>query len=127
MSLGANYCAFIVEGGYVLTLGENTYGQRGLGHTSRVNQPTLVTGIKERYITVIDSINWHICLNQKLSIFIKNVQCYSTYAVVHSDDNIISLWGTRHGIPEANSNESSISHGVNKNSFIQMLSMNSQY
>lgn len=55
VSLGANYSAFIVEGGYVLTLGDNTHGQRGLGHTSRVIQPTLVTGIKERYISVIKS------------------------------------------------------------------------
>lgn len=36
----------------MLTLGDNSHGQRGLGHTSRINNPTLVTGIKERYILV---------------------------------------------------------------------------
>lgn len=54
VSLSVNYSAYIIEGGYVLTLGDNTHGQRGLGHTSRIIQPTLVTGIKERYISVKD-------------------------------------------------------------------------
>lgn len=32
-------------------------------------------------------------------IILKRVQCSSTYTVVYSDDNVITLWGTRSGIP----------------------------
>lgn len=64
----------------MLTIGRNSNGQRGLGHCSSISIPTLVTGIKDK--------------------FIKRVQCSPTYSVAFSDDNIISLWGTRFGIPD---------------------------
>lgn len=80
MTISAHHSVFLIDGGYVLTMGKNASGQRGLGHCNFVATPTLVTGIKDK--------------------FIKRIQCNATYSVVLSDDNVITLWGTRSGIPE---------------------------
>lgn len=80
IAVSSNHSIFLIEGGYVLTMGKNANGQRGLGHCNYIGIPTLVTGIKDKYI--------------------KMVQCSLTYSVVFSDDNIITLWGTRSGIPD---------------------------
>lgn len=64
----------------MLTIGKNSNGQRGIGHCNVISSPTLVTGIKDKYI--------------------KRVQCSPTYSVVFTDDNVITFWGTRYGIPD---------------------------
>ncbi len=88
VAVSTNHSIFLIEGGYVLTIGRNANGQRGLGHCDAIGIPTLVTGIKDKYI--------------------KRVECSPTYSVVYSDDNVITLWGTRSGIPDKNED-------VNKN------------
>ncbi|KAJ6641121.1 E3 ubiquitin-protein ligase HERC2, partial [Pseudolycoriella hygida] len=86
ISVSSNHSIFLIEGGYVLTTGKNNYGQRGLGHCNVISVPTLVTGIKDKYI--------------------KRVQCSLTYCVVFSDDNVITLWGTRTGLPDKSEDSS---------------------
>lgn len=45
--------AFLMLGGYVLTIGRNAEGQRGLGHCDDVAPgATLVTRIQDKYIMV---------------------------------------------------------------------------
>lgn len=88
IAVSANHSIFLIEGGYVLTIGKNANGQRGLGHCNCVDLPTLVTGIKDKYI--------------------KRVQCSLTYSVVFSDDNVITFWGTRSGIPDKSEDVSRI-------------------
>lgn len=77
----------------MLTMGKNSNGQRGLGHCNCVGLPTLVTGIKDKYI--------------------KRVQCSLTYSVVFSDDNVITFWGMRSGIPDKNEDVSRIDNKKN--------------
>lgn len=93
IAVSTNHSIFLIEGGYVLTLGKNTNGQRGLGHCNYIGVPTLVTGIKDKYI--------------------KRVQCSPTYSVVFSDDNVITLWGTRSGIPDKSEDVSRIDNKKN--------------
>uniref|UniRef100_A0A1B0DJM5 non-specific serine/threonine protein kinase n=1 Tax=Phlebotomus papatasi TaxID=29031 RepID=A0A1B0DJM5_PHLPP len=83
LSVAEEHTAFILEGGYVVTLGDNFYGQRGLGHNrSPPESANLVTGIKSKFIV--------------------RVRCTSTGSVVFSDDNVVSFWGTRFGVPTEN-------------------------
>lgn len=55
-SVSDNHSAFIIEGGYVITLGSNSEGQSGLGH-NKPSQflPTVVKKVADKIITV--SIN----------------------------------------------------------------------
>lgn len=46
------HSVFIIEGGYVYTMGRNKEGQRGIRHCNPVEQPTLVEAIRARYIVV---------------------------------------------------------------------------
>ncbi|CAD7092523.1 unnamed protein product [Hermetia illucens] len=82
ISLASSHSAFLIDGGYVVTMGNNADGQRGLGHCKAVKGPTIVTGIIHKTI--------------------KHVRCCNSYTVVTSEDNIISFWGTRYGIPDYN-------------------------
>lgn len=60
--------------------------------------PCLVTGIKDKFISVRTLLTNF--MNRLLNLLIlKRVQCSSTYTVAYSDDNVITLWGTRSGIP----------------------------
>lgn len=88
IAVSTNHSIFLIEGGYVLTIGKNVNGQRGVGHCNYIASPTLVTGIKDKYI--------------------KRVQCSLTYSVVFSDDNVITVWGTRAGIPDKSEDVSRI-------------------
>uniref|UniRef100_A0A1B0CS11 non-specific serine/threonine protein kinase n=1 Tax=Lutzomyia longipalpis TaxID=7200 RepID=A0A1B0CS11_LUTLO len=83
LSVSEEHSAFILEGGYVITLGDNFYGQRGLGHNKCAPEAAnLVTGIKSKFIV--------------------RIRCTSTGSVVFSDDNVVSFWGTRFGVPTEN-------------------------
>uniref|UniRef100_A0A1B0G2Z6 non-specific serine/threonine protein kinase n=1 Tax=Glossina morsitans morsitans TaxID=37546 RepID=A0A1B0G2Z6_GLOMM len=70
----------LIEGGYILTLGSNSFGQRGVGHCSPLPTVTLVESMKDRYII--------------------NCKCNEQCSLVCSDDNVITFWGTRYGVPE---------------------------
>lgn len=92
-----------MEGGYVVTLGKNDHGQRGLGHCRLTENATIVTGIKDRYITVIFCADCVIYLNCELKTnFLQKIRCAPTYTVAYSDDNIITNWGTRSGVTNDN-------------------------
>lgn len=52
VSVTIAHSAFLIEGGYVVTLGKNDSGQRGLGHCRLTETATMVTGIRDRFITV---------------------------------------------------------------------------
>ncbi|XP_059622648.1 serine/threonine-protein kinase Nek8 [Phlebotomus argentipes] len=83
LSIAEEHSAFILEGGYVITFGDNFYGQRGLGHNKcPPDVANLVTGIKSKFII--------------------KVRCNSTGSIVFSDDNVVSFWGTRFGVPTDN-------------------------
>ncbi|GAB0091038.1 serine/threonine-protein kinase Nek8 [Sergentomyia squamirostris] len=87
LSVAEDHSAFILEGGYVITLGDNVYGQRGLGHARcPPESPNLVTGIKSKFIV--------------------RVRCTASGTVVYSDDNVVSFWGTRFGVPTDNFTDS---------------------
>lgn len=52
-SVSENHSAFIIEGGYVITMGSNSEGQSGLGHIKPTQfLPTFVRKIADKYITV---------------------------------------------------------------------------
>ncbi|XP_055923488.1 serine/threonine-protein kinase Nek8 [Eupeodes corollae] len=84
LDLSSTHSVFLIEGGYVLTMGRNSEGQRGLGHCNPVDFPTFVPGIKDKYIL--------------------KVKCSDQCTIVSSDDNVITFWGTRNGIPEIQQN-----------------------
>ncbi|XP_055628778.1 serine/threonine-protein kinase Nek8 [Toxorhynchites rutilus septentrionalis] len=88
VSIAETHGAFLIEGGYVVTAGDNCNGQRGLGHTHRKTEPTLLKSLTSRFVT--------------------KIRCHSTYTVATTDDNCILFWGTRLGIPEADINASSV-------------------
>ncbi|KAI8118222.1 hypothetical protein FF38_08544 [Lucilia cuprina] len=72
---------FLVEGGYVFTMGSNVAGQRGVGHCNNVLESvSLVESIKDRYIV--------------------KCKCNDQCCIVSSDNHVITFWGTRNGIPE---------------------------
>ncbi|XP_037892563.1 serine/threonine-protein kinase Nek8 [Glossina fuscipes] len=79
-SFSTAHTLLLVEGGYILTLGSNSFGQRGTGHCSPLPIVTLVESMKDRYIT--------------------NCKCSEQCSLVCSDDNVITFWGTRYGVPE---------------------------
>lgn len=51
-SFSTAHTLLLVEGGYILTLGSNSFGQRGVGHCSPLPTVTLVESMKDRYIIV---------------------------------------------------------------------------
>lgn len=53
VSVAESFGAFLIEGNYVITTGENNNGQRGLGHTEEKSGPTVVKNLLSRFITVI--------------------------------------------------------------------------
>uniref|UniRef100_A0A1A9ZWR9 non-specific serine/threonine protein kinase n=1 Tax=Glossina pallidipes TaxID=7398 RepID=A0A1A9ZWR9_GLOPL len=79
-SFSTAHTVLLIEGGYILTLGSNSFGQRGAGHCSPLPTVTLVESMKDRYIT--------------------NCKCNEQCSLVCSDDNVITFWGTRYGVPE---------------------------
>lgn len=52
-SISDSHSAFIIEGGYVTTMGNNSEGQSGLGH-NKPSQfvPTFVKKIADKFISV---------------------------------------------------------------------------
>ncbi|CAO1402354.1 unnamed protein product [Diamesa serratosioi] len=82
-SVSDNHSAFIIEGGYVITIGSNSEGQSGLGHNKQSELiPKTVTKIADKYIT--------------------QIKCHPTYNLVCTDTNCILFWGMRYGIPDLN-------------------------
>lgn len=52
--MSSNHSAFVIVGGYVLTMGDNKEGQLGLGHTKdAANEPSIVKKITDKFVTVI--------------------------------------------------------------------------
>ncbi|XP_001660519.2 serine/threonine-protein kinase Nek8 [Aedes aegypti] len=94
VSVAETFGAFLIEGNYVITTGENNNGQRGLGHADENGEPTMVKSLMSRFIT--------------------KIKCHSTYMVAISDDNCVLFWGTRLGIPETDVN-SSLENSTNNN------------
>uniref|UniRef100_A0A182QRM4 non-specific serine/threonine protein kinase n=1 Tax=Anopheles farauti TaxID=69004 RepID=A0A182QRM4_9DIPT len=95
VSVGEKHAAFLIEGGYLVTLGDNSSGQRGIGHRCELLQPTIVPQLKSR--------------------FVMSVKCCQTYTIATTDDNCVVLWGTRMGTSEDNEDASFSSHGRNNN------------
>lgn len=60
----STHSVFIVEGGYVFTMGRNKEGQRGIRHCNPVEQPTLVEAMRARYI-VVGSLKYVWPVNKK--------------------------------------------------------------
>ncbi|KAH8375136.1 hypothetical protein KR200_006845 [Drosophila serrata] len=85
----STHSVFLVEGGYVYTVGRNAEGQRGLRHCNSVDHPTLVDAIRARYIVTAN--------------------CSDQCTIVASEDNIITVWGTRNGLPGLGSSSSGLS------------------
>uniref|UniRef100_A0A1A9X1P6 Uncharacterized protein n=1 Tax=Glossina brevipalpis TaxID=37001 RepID=A0A1A9X1P6_9MUSC len=81
-SFSTTHTLLLVEGGYILTLGCNSSGQRGVGHCRPLPIVTLVESIQNRYLT--------------------NCKCNDHCSLVCSDDNVVTFWGTRYGVPEKN-------------------------
>lgn len=53
LSVSSNHSAFLVIGGYVLTMGDNKEAQLGLGHKKdAANEPSVVKKITEKFVTV---------------------------------------------------------------------------
>ncbi|KAH8278577.1 hypothetical protein KR018_005440 [Drosophila ironensis] len=84
----STHSVFLVEGGYVYTMGRNAEGQRGIRHCNSVDHPTLVEAIKARYIV--------------------KANCSDQCTIVASEDNIITVWGTRNGLPGIGSSNSGL-------------------
>uniref|UniRef100_A0A182IUM1 non-specific serine/threonine protein kinase n=1 Tax=Anopheles atroparvus TaxID=41427 RepID=A0A182IUM1_ANOAO len=80
VSVADTHAAFLLEGGYLVTLGDNSSGQRGAGHRNELPQPTIVSQLQTRYVV--------------------NVKASQTYTVATTDDNCVVLWGTRMGTSE---------------------------
>lgn len=54
LSISTNHAAFVIAGGYVLTMGDNKEGQLGLGHTKdAVNEPSVVKKITDKFVLVL--------------------------------------------------------------------------
>ncbi|XP_052837245.1 serine/threonine-protein kinase Nek8 isoform X1 [Drosophila gunungcola] len=84
----STHSVFLVEGGYVYTMGRNAEGQRGIRHCNSVDHPTLVDSVKARYIV--------------------KANCSDQCTIVASEDNIITVWGTRNGLPGIGSSNSGL-------------------
>ena len=53
LSVSVNHSAFVVAGGYLITLGKNSEGQLGLGHKKDASsQMTVVKKVQDKFITV---------------------------------------------------------------------------
>jgi alpha-tubulin suppressor-like RCC1 family protein len=53
LSVSVNHSAFVMAGGYVMTIGDNKHGQLGLGHTKEVKSfPSLIKKLSTKYVTV---------------------------------------------------------------------------
>lgn len=52
VSVAETFAAFLIEGGYVVTAGDNSSGQLGLGHTNEQLEPTLLKSLMPRFVTV---------------------------------------------------------------------------
>ncbi|XP_026851275.1 serine/threonine-protein kinase Nek8 [Drosophila persimilis] len=87
-SFSSTHSVFLLEGGYVYTMGRNAEGQRGIRHCNSVDQPTLVEAIRARYIV--------------------RANCSDQCTIVASEDNIITVWGTRNGLPDIGSSSSGV-------------------
>jgi NIMA (never in mitosis gene a)-related kinase 8 len=86
VSISEGHSTVLLEGGYVVTLGDNSYGQRGVGDCEPLAEPSLVTAVNNR--------------------FIKSVHSHSTYTICCSENHVITFFGTRYGIPESNDSTS---------------------
>ncbi|EDS27506.1 NIMA-family kinase NERCC1 [Culex quinquefasciatus] len=84
VSVAETFAAFLIEGGYVVTAGDNSSGQLGLGHTNEQLEPTLLKSLMPRFVT--------------------KIRCQSSYTIATTDDNCVVFWGTRLGIPEPDIN-----------------------
>lgn len=52
-SVAENHSAFVVEGGYLMTIGDNQEGQLGVGHSRKVkNFPSFIKKLSSKYIKV---------------------------------------------------------------------------
>uniref|UniRef100_A0A182K3X4 non-specific serine/threonine protein kinase n=1 Tax=Anopheles christyi TaxID=43041 RepID=A0A182K3X4_9DIPT len=99
VSVADTHAAFLIEGGFLVMLGENSGGQRGAGHKFELAQPTIVRQLQSRYVV--------------------NVKCSHTYTVATTDDNCVVLWGTRIGTPES-IEDCSEARGRNSNDQVKM-------
>ncbi|KAH8337627.1 hypothetical protein KR074_000850 [Drosophila pseudoananassae] len=88
----STHSVFLVEGGYVYTMGRNAEGQRGIRHCNAVDNPTMVDAIKARYIV--------------------KANCNDQCTIVASEDNIITVWGTRNGLPGIGSTNSALGQEI---------------
>lgn len=53
LSVSLNHSAFIIAGGFLLTMGDNKEAQLGLGHTKNATkEPSLVKKIVDKFIMV---------------------------------------------------------------------------
>lgn len=53
LSVSVNHSAFVAAGGYLFSLGDNSLGQRGLGHKKDTSsQLTVVKKVHDKFITV---------------------------------------------------------------------------
>ncbi|XP_052859924.1 serine/threonine-protein kinase Nek8 [Anopheles cruzii] len=95
VSVAETHAVFLVEGGYLVTLGDNSHGQRGVGHRNELLKPTIVPQLQSRCIM--------------------NVKCNETYTTAITDDNCLVLWGTRLGTPEVMDGATSNTHDGNNN------------
>uniref|UniRef100_A0A1S4GTG3 non-specific serine/threonine protein kinase n=1 Tax=Anopheles gambiae TaxID=7165 RepID=A0A1S4GTG3_ANOGA len=80
VSVADTHAAFLIEGGFLVMLGDNSGGQRGAGHKFELAQPSIVRQLQSRYVV--------------------NVKCNHSYTVATTDDNCVVHWGTRTGTPE---------------------------
>lgn len=103
--MSLNHSAFLIAGGYVVTMGDNKEAQLGLGHTKdAASEPTVVKKVTDKFVTV----SWRI--PSKKTIFteflaLQKVKCNPTSTFICTDSNVILSWGTRYGIPEFHFNE----------------------
>uniref|UniRef100_A0A182V9R1 non-specific serine/threonine protein kinase n=1 Tax=Anopheles merus TaxID=30066 RepID=A0A182V9R1_ANOME len=81
VSVADTHAAFLIEGGLLVMLGDNSAGQRGAGHKFELAQPSIVRQLQSRYVV--------------------NVKCNHSYTVATTDDNCVVHWGTRIGTPES--------------------------
>ncbi|XP_017488086.1 PREDICTED: serine/threonine-protein kinase Nek8-like, partial [Rhagoletis zephyria] len=79
-SFSSMHTVLLLEGGWIYTMGRNSEGQLGIGHTGEMDRPMMVEFVKHRNIV--------------------NCKCNDQGTLVTSDDNVITFWGTRNGIPE---------------------------
>uniref|UniRef100_A0A182UF91 non-specific serine/threonine protein kinase n=1 Tax=Anopheles melas TaxID=34690 RepID=A0A182UF91_9DIPT len=52
VSVADTHAAFLIEGGFLVMLGDNSGGQRGAGHKFELAQPSIVRQLQSRYVVV---------------------------------------------------------------------------